>query len=288
MTKRVTQHGRRCLFAVAVAVSLATASLLAACGTDTAGHNEAWQRQGQLLAWDRDVWIVDATPIVVPDRLVTNGERVLGSHVDATGSIDSDGRMIAEAISLSPGALPESTLEQVVHEGSITSTAASRWTVGDVEVLLPESVTITGNDDVDMDEMDGGGYSATVTGHRFGERVIVADTIEVTVANELGGNGERLRTPVIVERAVDTERARELEPEQPTAIPPAEAEPESPSAPSDSEATDDNERDDDDDKEHPRHNGDRGQDKKPDKTEPKNDKDKKKQDKKDKKDKKDD
>src|SRR5690606_21034061 len=151
-------------------------ALLSACGTESAGQEaERWQRQGQLLAWDREGWIVDAVPIVVPASLGADAERERGARVVASGVHDERGRMVATSVALSDGALPDATLAAVTHEGVIASVDPAAWIVDDVTVVLPEGVSlvVAGAEDSAPASLAVPGTAVTVHGFHFGARTVI-------------------------------------------------------------------------------------------------------------------
>jgi hypothetical protein len=194
------------------------AVLLAACGHGSSGQGETWQRQGQLLAWDRDVWIVDTVPIIVPADLDVDGHRTLGSTVRAAGSYDARGQMVAHSVTLSGGSLPDATLEEIVHEGTITSVRDSNWVVGDMAVVLADGVIVSAAGGIDPASLASVGNVAEVTGFRFGDGTIIAIEIALREAQAPSDTPPAMQPAVTVEVSADpaevtSEEAHETEPD---------------------------------------------------------------------------
>lgn len=185
------------------AAAVVLASLLAACGEESAGQAEFWQRQGQLLAWDGDVWIVDAVPIIVPAATSVNGERTLGSQVSAAGSYDERGRMVAHSITLTNGSLPNATLDETTHEGVIDSVSDTGWVVDGVAIVLSDGVGISAAEGVDPASLAVAGNVAAVTGYRFGDGTIIATQIVVSATPEEPGPNTAPHPGVTVEQQPD-------------------------------------------------------------------------------------
>jgi hypothetical protein len=232
---RVRYQTSRQLAGATAVGALALLLVLSGCGEDAMGRGESWQVQGQLLAWDGNVWIVDAVPVVVPSAIELDGERRLGARVNAQGRYDQQGRMIADRVMLREGSLPEPTLEAAAHEGPLVGIEGSTWMVGEARVVVDETTPVVTDDGSDGRGLATAGSHVVVEGFRFGE-VLIAQQVRVRAAE--GQPGEtRLRPTEIVQHTleVSTPQPEQSEPatEQPAPQPPAQPSGESQPPPGD-------------------------------------------------------
>jgi hypothetical protein len=161
-----------------LALSLSLAALAPACGDETNATSNRWDVEGPLLAWDGEIWIVDALPIVVPDDVTWDGTLVPGSLVTASGVYDDMGRRIAEEIKLRAGPAPESTVAEVAFSGEIERIDADVWMVAGREVIVAEGTPVRAIDPgMDPAALAKPGNHAEIAGYELEDGRIVAREI---------------------------------------------------------------------------------------------------------------
>lgn len=168
-------------FVVTVAITLAMLLVASGCGpeSDASGETpETWEVEGPLLAWEGGLWIIDATPIVVPSELGMDERRWLGAIVTASGSFDETGERIAERVSVVEGMLPNSTLPAATVSGPIEEIDDDLWVISGSDVVVPESTYIDGGDGADVArELVETGTLATIEGYQLADGRVLAVSV---------------------------------------------------------------------------------------------------------------
>lgn len=159
---------------------LVVALLVAACGGgEPAGAEDGrWRTEGPLLAWEGTLWVVGGVPLVVPSELGMDERRWLGAIVTATGTLDEQGRRVADEVSVVEGELPNSSLPAATVSGAIDTVAGDAWQVGDRAVYVPPGVTVEGNGEAAP------GTLATVEGYVLDDGRVLATHIVLRAASE--------------------------------------------------------------------------------------------------------
>lgn len=144
---------------------------------------EPWELRGALRAWDGEVWIVDDQPLIVPENLGVDDQRVLGATIDASGTIDDAGRRVVESVDISEGEWPSSTLPKATIAGNIEGRDASTWLIDGNEVVVPAGARVHGPT---ADASVSDGDTVTIEGYRLEDERVVA--VDVYLGAEAGGN----------------------------------------------------------------------------------------------------
>jgi hypothetical protein len=168
----------------AALVALLLVILLAACGSSAAGREQAprtWQLSGPLQAWDGDVWIVDAAPVLVPAEVRASAPPTLGGHVSASGTYDASGRRVANSVSIAAGSLPAATLPARSLDGVIEEIAGEDWSIAGTQVRAPAGTRITAQDS-NVDALSAPGNLAHVDGYQLPSGELLAVSISLAPA----------------------------------------------------------------------------------------------------------
>lgn len=154
--------------------------LLVGCGSESDASGEpstTWNVEGPLLAWQEALWVVDATPIVVPSELGMDERRWLGAMVTASGSFDETGQRVAERVSVVEGELPSSTLPAATVSGPIEETDDERWIISGRDVMVPTGTHIDGGTGSDAESLAQPGTTVTVEGYQLADGRVLAVNI---------------------------------------------------------------------------------------------------------------
>ena len=176
----VTTFNRRVPILAAIA-ALALLALLVVGATRVTGQERGandWRVRGQLQAWDGDLWIVDAKPLVVPPALSAVTAPTLGATIDASGVFDDSGRRVARRLTAAPGGTPAATLLTASVDGAIDELSGERWVVGGRQVRVLSSAQLVAADGVsDPRTLATPGNLAAVEGYALADGVLLAMTV---------------------------------------------------------------------------------------------------------------
>jgi hypothetical protein len=166
-----------------IAVLLAALVALWDAGGDAAGNDDAWNLTGPLLAWNAEMWIVDGTPVIVPERLDRGERHPLGSIVTASGGWDERGQRVATNVEVRPGPLPVATLPEASISGTIAEIDGTRWQVAGTEVFIPAGTTFrVATEGVDPGALQRPGALVEISGYRLDDGRVLAVEIALVDA----------------------------------------------------------------------------------------------------------
>jgi hypothetical protein len=207
-----------------IAVALLLVMFVAGCGARAAGRapeNGAWQVSGQLQAWDGELWIVDAMPIVVSGQLRANAPPILGGEVTASGIRDDAGRRLATAVSIVAGGTPDATLPAVTLDGVIDGAVGEHWSVAGAAVWVTADTQLNAPAG-DVAQLRKSGNLAHVEGYRLPSGELLALSVSLAPAPTDVTTSQPTATPTS-EQPLPTATATDAPALEPTQAPAPQA-----------------------------------------------------------------